>query len=277
MSDPLDFLDTQPAGGDNASAGEQPAPAAEPHSPPAQPVVAKEPVAPAPKDPAEVIPPAPKEGDTPAAKAPDGFVPISALLDERDKRKAEQQRAQAAEERAQGLQPQAEVPDPVKQPAEYAAYQDARYQMTVINERMNTSERFTRMVVKDDAMVDAARDWASARFEQEPEFAYQLFAEADPYGKMVELYKQSQKLGALGDDAEFAAFQAWKAEQAAAAGGTPAAEGQAATPPQAQPATPAAPGKPALPPKSLASEPNAGGGPSTVPVGSGTAFEGTFK
>ena len=194
------------------------------------------PVEPAPQPEAVVVEP----------KAPEpGYAPITALLEERDKRKAVE--AELAHYRAQQAQAQQQVqiPDRYEDPEGYEAYQEARVQQVILNQALNTSERFARKEYGPET-VEAAKQWALQRYAQDPLYQQQVLSDPDPYERVVKDYRREQVFAKVQDPSEFDAFLAWKA-----------AQGQL----QQQQAASAAPPNvtPAIPPRSLASAPSAGG------------------
>lgn len=198
---------------------------------------------------APVAEPAPVAAAEPVKPEP-GHVPLSALMDERDKRKA-------AEERAAALEGQQPAPEP--------AYLDPDTQNAILQTRLNISEEMARDKYTDE-VVDAAKAWAIERFKASPSWQQEVLAKPNAYKFVVEAHKEHQRLEATRDVdlTELEAFQAWKAAQAAGL----------AHPAPAQPAAAAhTPAAPPAPPRSLASATAAGGNVTTTPSGSGVAFD----
>lgn len=200
-------------------------------------------------EPAPVSQPAP----APAAEQPKpepGHVPLSALMDERDKRKAAEDRARALEE---------------QQPAKEPAYLDPDTENALLQLRLNTSEELVRDKEGDET-VDAAKAWAIERFKTSPAYQAEVLAKPNPYKFVVAEHKAHLKLQATQDIdlSDLDAFKAWKA-----AGGTSAAPpAQAQQPPPTQQASP---------PRSLAQAPSAGGDVDTRPQGPGSSFKALFS
>lgn len=298
---PLEFLDA-PQGVDAAAQPESPAetPAAEAvqpdATPPAEPVadapprgpdgkfIAKaEAQAPSPApDPAAPPPAAAPQGVQPVADpaVPPGLVPIAALQEVREELRATKaeiatlKRQPAQQPPAAQPAPTPEPPDRYADPDGYEAWRDQQLEFRLFNERCNVSERFARTQFGDD-LVNEAKDWATRLIASDPLFNQRLWSQSDPYGFAVAEYRKEKLFSGLKDD-DFAAFQAWRAQQ-----GQPPAAPTAQPIPQAAAAAPAAPAPapqpaPSPPPKSLASAPSAGG-PAAVPVGPGHAFEGVFS
>lgn len=208
----------------------------------------KEPETPEPEAPAEVVetpteqPASPLEAPIVEAKPDPGFVPITSLLDEREKR--QRLEADLAQLRAQQQQPQAqEVPDVFDE--NYGAYQEQRAQTAALNSKLDISEEMARDKFGDEA-VDQARDWALEQSRARPGFYQELIGQRNPYRYAVEQYRREQIASQVSPD-DFAEFQAWKAANVALHAPQP-------SPVAAQPLA-----SRELPPRSLASAPSAGG------------------
>lgn len=170
-------------------------------------------------------------------------VPITALLDERDKRKAMEQeleRLRAAQQPAQTV----EAPDMFEDPDGFAAYQQQMSYQTTLNAKLDISEDMARDKFGDEK-VETAKNWALQQFAADPAFQKKVLSQRNPYRFVVEQYDREQMVSQVTPD-DFAQFQAWKAAQT---------QLEAQTKP-----TP-----PAVPPRSLASAPSAGG-ISTEPI-----------
>jgi hypothetical protein len=219
--------------------------------------------APAPQEPEQ---PAPAETTVEALpvnepKPEPGFVPITAMLDERDKRKNLE--AELARLQAQQPAPQAPaIPDMLDDPEGYASYQTTAAQQAALAVKLDMSEEFVRQS-KGDEIVNKARDWALDQFTRRPGFQQEVFGQRNPYGYIVQLYEREQIASSVKPD-EFAEFQAWKAAQAQL------------TQSQQQ-AAPAAPPPPVAPTRSLASAPSAGGVSTDVAQSDEEVFEEVFS
>lgn len=179
-------------------------------------------------EPAPVVPPVAEP-----AKPEPGFVPLAAVLDERDRRK--QLEAELARRDAERAPPE---PLDVYDPEQMAAFQ----QQQVINTKLDISEDMTRDKFGDE-LVDQARDWALQRFSANPAYQAEVLRQRNPWKYVVEQYQRDQIASQVSMD-DFQQFQAWKA-----------AQGQLAQ----QTAAPLAADTPSVqPPRSLASAPSAG-------------------
>jgi hypothetical protein len=192
----------------------------------------------------EEAPPAPAETPAepaqPEARPEPQNVPITALLDERDKRKALE--TELAQFRAQ-QQPQ-QAPDMFEDPDGYAAYQDRKVQAALYDTNLRWSERVAT-VEHGAETVGQAKEWGLARCDADPYFNAKVAASPDPVGFVVSEWKREQVASQVTPE-ELTQFQAWKAAQAAIQ--NPPPPSAAETPP---PRT--------IPPRSLASAPSAGG------------------
>lgn len=210
--------------------------------------------APEPSEPA-----APFEAPVVEHKPDPGFVPITVVLDERDKR----QRAEAelAQFRAAQQQPQA-IPDRYEDPDAHDAYQEQKVQAALYQQNLRWSARIAASEHGKET-VDQAMEWGRQRCDADPYFNAKVAASEDPVGFAVSEWKREQIAAQVTPD-DFAQFQAWKAAQAQLQ--NPAPQQTAATP------TPSR----SVPPRSLASAPSAGGVMSEVVQSDDEIFEETF-
>ncbi len=250
----LDFLD--------APAGEPtPAPEAQPSPEPvieAQPAPEAEPADGRPRDEqGRFVSPTAAEVAAAAQPTPaqPGYVPVSAVQEERVKRQA----AEEALARHQQAQAQTGIPDPYADPEGYTAYHEARTQQAVQSAMLNLSEDMARSKHGDET-VDKVIEWAKGRFTQSPAYQQEVLTQRNPYEFAVQSYQREQALANV-DMTELEAFRVWKAAQ----NNNPLAA------PAATPSTPVTP-----PPVSLNSQPSAGG-PTHIPTGPGVAFDGLFN
>lgn len=227
--DDEDFLAAVEA--DNAGVEEpkeEPAPLELTEEAPQEPVQAEQPVEPTPE---------------PEARPEPQHVPITAMLDERDKRKALEQELAQLRAMQQQQQPQA-VPDVFEDPDGFAAYQDQKINELLYQQNLRWSER-TATIEHGTETVSQAKEWAVARCDQDPYFNAKVAASPDPIGFAVSEWKREQIASQVTPE-DLTQFQAWKAAQA-----------QIRATAQPSAATPTSPRTP--PPRSLASAPSAGG------------------
>jgi hypothetical protein len=187
--------------------------------------------------------------DTPAGRsapvAP-GHVPLSAMLDEREKRQSLER--QVADLR-QHLAPP--PPLPLEEQVEARLYAS----------NLSASRRFAEREHGREA-VGAVHQWAVARCDADPFFNQQMRSSDDPYEAAIQAYNRERVVAEV-SAGDLEAFRAWKAASAAA-------QGQVPFSPRSQPA--------ARVPRSLANAPgNGAAGRSGVSVGEGSAYAGLFK
>jgi hypothetical protein len=200
---------------------------------------------------------------TPAVPA--GYVPVSVL-------QAERERRQALEERARQYQAERTAepaPDPYEDPEGFARFQQMQTQSLTLNVKLDLSEDISRERHGNE-VVDAAREWALTKFAQSPTFQNEVLSQRNPYEFIVQQHKREQLFANVSPD-ELEQFRAWKANPA-----NPLT--QASPAPQPVAAVLAAPQQFVAPPRSLASAPAAGSPkPGEQPVGPGVAFDALFK
>ena len=176
-----------------------------------------------------------------------GLVPLAALLDERDKRKK-------FEDQLRELQRQA---NPPATPEPTEVLQAQRYA-----DNLRFSRKFAEREYGKDTIA-TVHDWVVAKCDADPAFNEQMRQSEDPYEAAYQAYNRAQLEPLIADvkPADFAAFKAWQAQQAA---GDPI--------PAQQP--PAAQAAPVAVPKSLVNAPgNGAAGKPFVDQRPGAAFE----
>ncbi|MDB5483050.1 MAG: hypothetical protein JWO83_4103 [Caulobacteraceae bacterium] len=184
----------------------------------------------------------------------DGHVPISALLDEREKRQAEKAQREMLERRIAEMRAQA-APQRELAPTEHL-------EVALYSQNLRASRRFAEREYGKDT-VATVHDWATRRCDEDPFFNQQMRSSDDPYEAAFQAYNREQILRTVRPD-DLAAFKAWRAAQAVAAGQTP-------THPRDSGGHPTTSHTPV--PRSLATASGTGGaGASHVPIGPGLAF-----
>jgi hypothetical protein len=152
------------------------------------------------------------------------------------------------------------APDFDADPVAAMSYQTQVFEQRLLNERLNSSERWARREHGAES-VDKAKEWALERMQSDPLYFQQVMSSPDPYEAVIQEWKRHQVFSTM-KDGDLDAFLAWKSGAAA-----PQAAALA-------PATPVAVPAPSTPPRSLASAPAAGAAkPGDTPVGPGVAFD----
>jgi len=146
----------------------------------------------------DVAPEPVAEAEAPEQEAPESvepqqqdgrFVPLAAVLDERDKRKALEARI-AEFERNQRVQPQ-ETPDPFDSPTEFRESVKAEI-------RLEMSDRFARQKYGDED-TQKAINWAMERAQSDPAIAISFARQADPVGWLVQQHQRDTLVSQIGD------------------------------------------------------------------------------
>jgi hypothetical protein len=176
-----------------------------------------------------------------------GHVPVAALLDERDKRKA-------LEKRLADLEAERKTDGPAPEPT--TAQQMWALRMDVSRELMVSQH--------GEEEAKALHEWGEAKCGSDPHFNAQVYASKNPYAFIRQARQREMLLAEVSPD-DLEDYKAWKASKAQGASPAPT--------PQATPSpTPA-------PPRSLANAPNAGGAGAVAetPLGPGAAFAQTIR
>jgi hypothetical protein len=228
-----------------------------PAEPPAQPP--PEPAADGPAPPAQASaappPPAPPEP---------GHIPISALLEEREKRQGLEKKLaeiEAAQREAQAQARDADLPpDQQLQGQLWAVRRDVSRELLAGKH--------------GEAEAQALEAWGFERCERDPAFNAQVFASRNPY-EFIRQARQREALLAEVSPDDLDDYRAWKASRASPLR-SESSGGQAGA---ASPTSSAAHAAPPPPPRSLVTAPNAGGSgaQAEIPVGPGAAFAATIR
>lgn len=153
----------------------------------------------------EVTPEPAPQGEpaaTPAAPTEDrGYIPIAAVLDEREKRQkaereAEELRRWKAEQEAKQSSP---PPDFFTDPDQRLSYERQQFAQELWNEKLNTSELIARQAFGDD-VVEAAQKAFAAAAAQNPALAMDLRRHVHPYKFVVDWHKRERFLSEVGPD-----------------------------------------------------------------------------
>lgn len=175
-----------------------------------------------------------------------GHVPISALLDERDKRQTERARADGLENQIAAMLAQAQPPQPLEP---HEAVKQALYA-----QNLRSSRRFAEREYGKD-QIASVHDWAARQCDQDPRFNEQMRGAEDPYEAACQAFNREQVLRTV-KPGDLAAFNSWREAQAS------------------QGAAVQAPLK--TPPRTLANAPG-NGGAGRSPIGPGQAFAAVIR
>ncbi len=207
--------------------------------------------APTPKAPVEAPVAIPVASEAP--KPDPGFIPLSALMDERDKRKSLEARLAQFEQAREAPK----VPDVLSDPEGFQAHTVAQFQAQLVDTKLNISEAAARRHYGADK-VEAAKQWALTQFEKKPSFQQEVISQADPYDYAIQQFERDSIASTVTAD-DFEQFKAWKAAQAQLSS-VPASAASQSTDPV----------------RSIASQPS-GGGVGHTPVPTETdGFNGLF-
>lgn len=241
--DKLEFLDEEP----KEQTAAEPKTEAEPVE-----VAAEEPPAEVPEDKGEV------ETAPPAAEPETKAIPVTALLDEREKRQAAQWEAEEARKRYQELESRMreieaskEQPDFYTDPDAAFKARDAKWEQKMQADRLRTSKFLAEREFGSELVAEAY-----AYFDQHPQESQALMQHPSPFHAAVEHFKRQKFLSEVSDP------EAWKEQQREELRQQLLAEAQTGVPP-----------KPKLPPASLSTATATGGEPKSP----GNAFDSVFS
>lgn len=204
-----------------------------------------------------------EEGAPPAPEPRDRHIPVTALLDERDKRQAaerDRERYQRElEDLRRQMQPKAliETPDVISDPEGFQAHLMRQQAMVLNNQEAAFSERFARKEYGDEA-VNAALEAAKASGSVQ-----QFYSGPDRWERMVLWHKQQQVIQEVGSDPT--AYRTRLETELRA---------QIESEVRAKMLAEVQPHRPPLPPTSLASAPSAG---DVAAQGDTEAFSNAFR
>lgn len=148
----------------------------------------------------EAAPPAVVEQEKPSA------IPISALLDERDRRQKAEREAEELRQykaRIEAQQKAQPAPDFYADPDQRLAYERQQFQQQFTAMKLQQS----RFLAERDFGADTVNE-AYAYFDQNPQLSHQFLAHPSPFHAAVEFYKRQRAVDEIGADPD-----AWKAKQ----------------------------------------------------------------
>lgn len=186
-----------------------------------------------------------------------GHVPLSSLLDEREKRQGAEKALRALQDRLEQERSDWQRQNPPTPEEQRSAERWA--------DNLRISKKFAAREYGAE-FVQTVHDWAFAKCDADPLFNGQMQSSDDPYEDAVQAYKREEILK-LVSPGELDAFRAWQAAHAAQQAQ------QTTTPPSSAKASEGLTATQATPPRSLADAPgNGAAGASAVNVGEGEAF-----
>jgi hypothetical protein len=188
----MDFLEEKEAEEVAAEPVEQAAPAEEPEAPKGEQPLAEPPQA----EPEPSAPPAPEPEAT--------RVPITAMLDEREKRQAAERELQELRRwkeqiEAQARQSQQKPPDIYEDPEGFVRQTQATVQQALWNERLNMSEALARDKFGDETVETATRAFEHA-VKSNPSIYAEMRQHPNPYSFVVNWHKRQSILSEIGTD-----------------------------------------------------------------------------
>ncbi len=238
----------------------QPAPEVS-SAPPASP----EPPPPAPAQESQTTAPVQPVGGH--VQPPPGYIPMAAVLDEREKRQRLERELEEYRRKVQEAERPPQNIDPIADPEGFNRQLDmqrARDRWEIITSISHATASRQHGAEK----VKAAEEWLAGELQTNPHLWATVQRQVDPYDFVVQQHQRSLRLSKIGDDDPDAYAQKWaEANGYVKAPTTAVNAGTTAPSPQSTP----------LPKPSLASAPSAGGRGPSVPVGPGEAFNAVFR
>ena len=228
---------------------------------------------PAPEPPAETQPaltpePAPSQPASAPVQPPPGYIPMAAVLDEREKRqKYERELEDMRRKYEEATRKPPQPLDPIADPEAFERSLNERIERVRWDAITNASlVAATRH--HGPEKVKAAEEWLQSELQSNPALWQTIQRQPDPYDFVVSQHQRTLRLQKIGDEDPESWAQKWAEANGYIKAGTtqPQSAGVVGHPPN-----------PTLPRPSLASAPSAGGKTSTVPVGPGEAFNAVFK
>lgn len=247
MTDKLDFIEEDPVEEEAKEEPKQEQPEEKPEEPEEEPKgeVAAEP---------EEEPGPPKEEEKPKGN---DFVPIGAMLDERDKAKEYKAKMEELERKLAANEPKEPVPDALDDPEGFQKHIQSEAQRQAQQVRFELSEDMA--ISKHGAeLVEQANEWAMQKAQINQGFKNDILSSRNPYEFIVTEFNRDSRANSV-TDSDWEQFQQWKAAQS-----------------QISPVEETKQEQSTPPPKSLAGSPSAGG-VTHVATGAGAAFDDLFK
>lgn len=184
--DKLNFLDHEPKDEPKAEAPAEPEAKAEPADPPKEEAEGTGAVEASPPD---------------AVDEKGRLIPLTALLDERDKARKHREEAEKLRRELEELRKpkeRPEAPDVLMDPEGFQRHVSQTVEQRLWNERLNMSEAIVRDRYGDEA-VNAAQQAFQERLQRQPALYAELQRQPNPYGWLVEWHKRESFLSEVQD------------------------------------------------------------------------------
>lgn len=260
---------------------QDPAPAASGEASPSTPAPESTPASTPEPTPATTAEPAaagePAAGGKPAS--PEGYVPIAALLDDREKRQKAQAEADELKAQIKKLtEKRAPSPSYQDDPEAWARSLEQRTQEIKRDTKFEQSEMFA-VDKYGSELVEAAKAWSEEKAKSEAaQYGYSplvtmIHHQRHPLDWVVKEYQQAKWLAEVGNDRDAWVKKRYSELSASTDPNAPPANNAGGSP---QPGTPQNTKPPFVPPKSLVNAPSAGGMTKGTPIGGGVAFDAVF-
>ena len=143
----------------------------------------------APKDKGEAEPSASEAAPPAAVEREPHAVPLSAVLDERERRQRAEAQLAMLQRRIAEQQSQQQVPDPVENAADYTRYVQGNFERQLMATKLQQSEFFAR-----DKFGDALVDEALQFFDENPQESHRFIHEPSPFHAAVKFYEQQKQV-----------------------------------------------------------------------------------
>lgn len=253
MTDKLDFIEEdEPVEAEQKEEPKQEQPEEKPEEPKEEP---KEEIAAEPKEETkEPVKDTPKEEEKPKGN---DFVPIGAMLDERDKAKEYKAKMEELERKLAANEPKEPVPDALDDPEGFQKHIQSEAQRQAQQVRFELSEDMA-IAKHGNELVEKANEWAMQKAQANQGFKNDILTSRNPYEFIVSEYNRDSRANSV-TDSDWEQFQQWKAAQS-----------------QISPVDETKREQSTPPPQSLAGAPSAGG-VAHVATGAGAAFDDIFK
>ena len=258
--DKLSFLD-QPRDETGRFASKQDSQPVDNSPPPA-------PEPPAVEQPAPTPEPAPSQPASAPVQPPPGYIPMAAVLDEREKRQKYERELEEMRRKYEEATRKPPVPlDPIADPEAFERSLNERIAQ-VRWDAITATSLATAMRTHGQEKVKAAEEWLQAELQSNPALWQTIQRQPDAYDFVVSQHQRTLRLQKIGDEDPETWAQKWAEANGYVKAGTQQPQGAGVAGPSPNPT---------LPRPSLASAPSAGGRAPAIPTHPGAAFDAVFK